>query len=237
MCGLARLVVAVGAIAAAASCAHEKRPEDRPRTLRSPPPGLKRAAAPPPSLPPEQDFRRILGIGGNRDGATELYDAWREKLRHCTPAEAAAAKDRLPDGLGGLTKNGQLVAIKGRLKPGPADCTLIGCDDGCCNGCDFEWIVIPRRDCPDRKLRVRRVGDHLPLRGGAMDCAVHEFGLRFTHVIVAGRIAGDDLIDEAELCRLVDDPRNEDQLKDADYDRLMSGGYLRRACPPIAEPR
>ena len=168
----------------------------------------------------------------DRKGAALDYRVWVDALHACAPAAVAAAKRPLPDDLAPLVKSKRAVAVRARLVPGPAMCTLMDCDSSCCNGCSFEWVVVPRKECPDWKLAIRRAGKDYRFRGSGMDCVVHSFGARAAEVIVTGRLetSGDvfvnDVIISTDICRVESgDPK---RLSDADYARLMS--------PPPAEP-
>ena len=159
--------------------------------------------------------------------------SWMQSIRACGPAEKAAARKH-PLGADPI-ELGKIVAAEGRLTPGPADCTLIGCK--CCNSCGFDWVVVPRHDCPDRRFRIQRKVDARPLNEGASDCDLGRMGAYAMEVLAIGRIAGNhDLIEEAELCRI-----DADQLNDADYKRLMSNRSRKetvdmRRCKPRSPP-
>jgi len=154
------------------------------------------------------------------------YTSWIAKVRECSPAEVARAMPQLPGAEADLAKRQPTVSIEGRLLPDMPECTLMDCGPGaCCNSCSFEWVVVPRRDCPGRKLRVRLPGSWSPLAGGGRDCAAHGFGKEADWVIVAGRIGGaGDIVIEADFCRLptLATVERKDQLTTADYERLTA---------------
>jgi hypothetical protein len=165
-------------------------------------------------------------------GPGREYSVWVEALRVCAPAAVAAARRPLQDDLTQLVKSKKAVTVRARLVPGPAMCTLMDCDSDCCNGCSFEWVVVPRRDCPNWRLAIRRAGKDDRFRGNGIDCVVHSFGARAAEVIVTGRLetGGDGLVSDAivatDICRVESGDAN--RLSDADHARLMS--------PPPAEP-
>lgn len=140
----------------------------------------------------------------------DTYSLWLKKLRLCTQAETEEARDRLPPNLDALIKGKKIVALKARLLPGRALCTLMACTPGpCCNGCQFDWVAAPRGQCPRKELRVRQTDDFSPLRGSGMDCDVHAFGKKGDLVIVAGRMGASDLVEDAKLCRLANDDQRD----------------------------
>jgi len=175
------------------------------------------------------------------------YDAWIAKLRACTLAEVGGAKPHLPGTRAELERK-PAVSIEGRLLPKNVECTLMGCTPGpCCNGCGFEWVVVPRRDCPGRGVRIRLPGSPFPLLGGGRDCAVSGFAAEADWVIVSGRIGGKgDIVVDADLCRLPSPAALEtrDRLSDDDYERLTSPQTKARSrkakdelnCPSLPAP-
>ena len=234
-----RLAVVTGAIVAVASCARDKRAPEHPVAAKAPPAQQPAPAAPrgdaPPAAPP-LNRRAMMAVG---DAG---YESWIATVRECTPADVAGAKPHLPGLQADLARRKPAVSIEGRLMPGMPECNLMSCAPSpCCNGCSFEWVVVPRRDCPDRKLRVRLSSSPFALRGGGMDCAVLGYGRDADWVIVTGRIGGEgDIVGGADLCRLrsLTAIEAKDQLSDADYERLGSPATKRRKadnppnCPP-----
>jgi hypothetical protein len=203
-----RVFVAVGALIATVSCAHERH-ADIPAGER-----LARPSPRGPSLPASTASSPAPGCGRLAlstwvDGyeTWEPYETWLGKLRDCTSDEAARAKDHLTDRPAKLVESKEVVAVRGRLAPGMAECTLMGCRPGpCCNGCSFDWVVVPRENRTGRMLRIRRADDRLPLRGAGVDCAVSACGAGAAEIIVAGRIAdGGALVVDADLCRVRSD--------------------------------
>ena len=238
-----RLAVGAGAILAIASCARDRRAAEHPVAAEAPPEQQSAPAAPRGARLPAAPLNRraMMAVG---DAA---YEAWIAKVRACTPADAARAKPYLPGLQADLAKRRPAVSILGRLVPINPDCLLIGCDaqPPCCNGCTVEWVVAPRRDCPGRKLRIRLAGSPSALTGGGMDCAVFGYAQDADWVIVAGRIDGPgNIVVDADLCRpsskMVE---GEDQLSNADYERLASPATKRRMadddanCAPSPAPQ
>lgn len=166
------------------------------------------------------------------------YQAWVRSLPACAPSAMVAARRPLPDDVEALARTKRAVVVRARLVPGLEDCTLMGCDSGCCNGCSFDWVVVPRKECPGWTFGVRHAGRNDRFRGGGLECEVSRFGALAAEVIVTGRLetsadrffAG--VIVAAEICRVdAGDPK---RLTDADYARLMSPAPARpqtRACP------
>jgi hypothetical protein len=101
----------------------------------------------------------------------------------------------------------------------------------------FEWVVVPRKECPDWRLAIRRAGKDYRFRGSGIDCVVHSFGARAAEVIVTGRMepSSDAFVSEVivatDICRVKSRAEDSNQLSDADYARLMSPP------PAEAEPR
>jgi hypothetical protein len=218
-----RRAALVGAAMALASCAHEKRSQERPVVPTGPPAQPSRPATAeteqPPAPPPLN--RRAMLVIGDRS-----YQSWIATVRECTPAEVAGAKPHLPGAQADLARRKPAVSIEGRLLPDQPDCTLIDCGPAsCCNDCSFAWVVVPRRDCPGRKLKVYLPGSTSSLAGCGLDCAARGFAREADWVIVAGRIDGKgDTVVEAQFCRLpsVAIGQAKDQLTDADYQRLTA---------------
>ncbi len=168
----------------------------------------------------------------DRKGASQDYLAWVHSLHACAPAAMAAAKRPLPDDLAALVKSKRTVAVRARLVPGAATCTLMDCDSSCCNGCSFDWVLVPRKECPNWRLAIRLAGRDDRLHGGGIDCVVSSFGAHAAEVIVTGRLDtgrdafASEVIVATDICRV--DSGDPKRLTDADYARLMS--------PPPAEP-
>jgi hypothetical protein len=193
------------------------------------------------------DRRQTLWIG---DGSTEewvKYEDWVARLRPCTPADIAGAKRPLPEQVEPLVRSKQPVAMKGRLVPGRAECSLVGWKPPgvCLNGCNFDWVVVPRRECPDWRFPVRRADHHLRLQGGGSDCGVGGFGAQAVEVIVTGHLErrGTASVEDAtipaamvatEMCRL--DGRDASRLSDADLAALTAARAVTRKCPSLPKP-
>lgn len=181
-----------------------------------------------------------LYIGDRNCEDRVTYEVWVAQLRACTRDDVATAEKQpvVADDVPSLIKGKQAVAIKGRLAPGGADCTLMGCSSECCNSCSFDWVVAPHRSCPNWRFGVRRKGEYFQLQGAGTDCAVRRFGGQAVEVIIAGWLEGGsagDRIVATDMCRVGSGAAS--QLTDADYARLMSPSPARKATIPRGCPQ
>jgi hypothetical protein len=233
----ARLVVVAAALTSVIGCAHDTAaggPEAHRGDRRSPAPAVKRVSSPPAA----EHAALVSAVSGEEARPTAVmvtpaddHDSsrarsrpegpppWMKALRVCGSADRAAAKKH-PLGADPV-ELGKIVAVEGRLAPGAPDCTMMKCNF-CCNGCTFEWVIVPRNDCADRHFRVRTV-ERLPLQGSASECDIGRMGAHAVKVLAIGRMAGtNDLIADADLCRTGPADDRSDQLDEADYARLLS---------------
>jgi hypothetical protein len=133
--------------------------------------------------------------------------------------------------------------VRGRLVPGAADCLLIRwTPETCANGCSFDWLLLPRPECPLWQFGIRRA-DHSRLRGNGTQCEVRSFGSQAADVILTGHLEGNGkaiapgdryVLLTTDMCRVVGDVGHASQrLTDADIAELSAP---RPRAPPKCPP-
>ena len=71
----------------------------------------------------------------------------------------------------------------------------------CCNGCNWDWVVLPLVGTAKPAVRLRQPGQSDVMRGGGFDCVMRRLPSR--EVIVTGWLAvSGDLVTEAQLCQI-----------------------------------
>jgi hypothetical protein len=187
---------------------------------------------------------QTLSIGDGNPEDRIAYERWATALRPCTRAEVASAKRPIPDDLGPLVKRRQPVTVRGSVVPGIADCALIGWTRPTCgNGCSFDWVLLPRRECPLWRFAIRRAGQYFRLQGNGTDCGVHTFGSQAAEVILTGHLEGKGhgvepaslyVVVTTDMCRVAEASQ---RLTDADLDELSapptSTQRATQKCPPV----
>lgn len=192
---------------------------------------------------------QTLSIGDGNSEDRIAYERWATELRPCTSADVASAKP-FPDDLEPLVKGKQRVAVRGRVVPGTADCTLVKWTPPACdNGCSFDWVLLPRRECPSWRFAIRRVGQYFRFRGNGTDCGVRTFGSRAAaDVILTGHLegkgngvdpAGMYVVVTTDMCRVGDASQRLTSQRLTDAEIAEPGApqpQPRRApqkCPPV----
>jgi hypothetical protein len=135
------------------------------------------------------------------------------------------------------------VTVRGRVLPGVADCLLVKWTPStCANGCSFDWILLPRRECPLWQFGIRRA-DQSRLRGNGTECELRTFGSQAEDVILTGHLEGDGksvapgdryVMVTTDMCRVVGEaPHVSQRLTDADIAELTAP---RPRAPPKCPP-
>lgn len=184
--------------------------------------------------------KQALSIGDGNQEDRMAYERWATELRPCTPVDVTLAKQPIPDDLDPLVKRRQRVAVRGRVVPGAADCLLTNSSpQACANGCSFDWILLPRSECPLWQFGIRRV-DHSRLRGNGLDCAIRTFGPQAADVILMGHLEGNGksiapgdryVLVTTDMCRVVGHASQ--KLTDAEIAELTAP---RPRAPPKCPP-
>jgi hypothetical protein len=188
--------------------------------------------------------KQTLSIGDGNPEDRIAYERWATELRPCTPVDVTSAKRPLPDDLDPLVKRRQRVTVRGRVVPGVADCLLVKrTPPDCANGCSFDWILLPRPECPLWQFGIRRT-DQSRLRGNGIDCDIRTFGPQAADVILTGHLEGDGksiapgdryVMVTTDMCRVAGEaPHASQRLTDAEIAELTAP-RLRAVpkCPPF----
>jgi hypothetical protein len=61
------------------------------------------------------------------------------------------------------------VTVRGPLGFGAWTCTLMGCESGCCNGCDTKWLVVDAKS-PRAGVLLQRAEEMELLGTGGGEC-------------------------------------------------------------------